>query len=148
MGTVIWIIVGAIAGFAASKVLTGKGMGLIWDIGVGILGAFLVLERRREAAILRTVGADTRHILTAPAVEGGVAALGSVVVGVPVGIGLGALAVRVLSLFFTLPPPLVTIPVLPLAGLAVLVLATSALTLALALRAVSRLDVAPVLREP
>jgi uncharacterized membrane protein YeaQ/YmgE (transglycosylase-associated protein family) len=41
MGIVIWIIVGAIAGFAASKVLTGKGMGLIWDIAVGILGAFL-----------------------------------------------------------------------------------------------------------
>jgi uncharacterized membrane protein YeaQ/YmgE (transglycosylase-associated protein family) len=41
MGIVIWIIVGAIAGFVASKVLTGKGMGLIWDIGVGILGAFL-----------------------------------------------------------------------------------------------------------
>jgi uncharacterized membrane protein YeaQ/YmgE (transglycosylase-associated protein family) len=41
MGIVVWIIVGAIAGFAASKVLTGKGMGLLWDIVVGILGAFL-----------------------------------------------------------------------------------------------------------
>jgi uncharacterized membrane protein YeaQ/YmgE (transglycosylase-associated protein family) len=41
MGILIWIIVGAIAGFAASKVLTGKGMGLLWDIVVGVLGAFL-----------------------------------------------------------------------------------------------------------
>jgi uncharacterized membrane protein YeaQ/YmgE (transglycosylase-associated protein family) len=41
MGIVIFIIVGAIAGFAASKVVRGKGMGLIWDIVVGILGAFL-----------------------------------------------------------------------------------------------------------
>jgi uncharacterized membrane protein YeaQ/YmgE (transglycosylase-associated protein family) len=41
MGIVVWIIVGGIAGFAASKVLTGKGMGLLWDIVVGILGAFL-----------------------------------------------------------------------------------------------------------
>jgi uncharacterized membrane protein YeaQ/YmgE (transglycosylase-associated protein family) len=41
MGILIWIIVGAIAGFAASKVLTGKGMGLLADIVVGILGAFL-----------------------------------------------------------------------------------------------------------
>ena len=40
-GIVIWIIVGAIAGFVASKVLTGKGMGLLFDIIVGILGAFL-----------------------------------------------------------------------------------------------------------
>jgi uncharacterized membrane protein YeaQ/YmgE (transglycosylase-associated protein family) len=41
MGIVVWIIVGAIAGFVASKVLSGKGMGLLWDIVVGILGAFL-----------------------------------------------------------------------------------------------------------
>ena len=41
MGIVVWIIVGAIAGFAASKVVRGKGMGLIWDIVVGILGAIL-----------------------------------------------------------------------------------------------------------
>jgi uncharacterized membrane protein YeaQ/YmgE (transglycosylase-associated protein family) len=41
MGILIWIVVGAIAGFVASKVLSGKGMGLIWDIVVGILGAFL-----------------------------------------------------------------------------------------------------------
>jgi uncharacterized membrane protein YeaQ/YmgE (transglycosylase-associated protein family) len=41
MGILVFIIVGAIAGFAASKVIRGKGMGLIWDIVVGILGAFL-----------------------------------------------------------------------------------------------------------
>jgi uncharacterized membrane protein YeaQ/YmgE (transglycosylase-associated protein family) len=41
MGILVWIIVGAIAGFVASKVVTGRGMGLLWDIVVGILGAFL-----------------------------------------------------------------------------------------------------------
>jgi uncharacterized membrane protein YeaQ/YmgE (transglycosylase-associated protein family) len=41
MGILVWIIVGGIAGFVASKVLSGKGMGLLWDIVVGILGAFL-----------------------------------------------------------------------------------------------------------
>ena len=41
IGFIVWLIVGAIAGFLASKVLTGKGMGLLWDIVVGILGAFL-----------------------------------------------------------------------------------------------------------
>lgn len=40
-GFLVWIIVGAVAGFLASKVLTGKGMGLMWDIVVGILGGFL-----------------------------------------------------------------------------------------------------------
>ena len=38
IGILVWIIVGAIAGFVASKVLlSGKGMGLLWDIVVGIL---------------------------------------------------------------------------------------------------------------
>jgi len=41
VGFIVWIIVGGIAGFLASKVLTGKGMGLIWDIAVGIVGGFL-----------------------------------------------------------------------------------------------------------
>ena len=41
MGIVVWIVVGAIAGFVASKVVTGRGMGLLWDIVVGILGAFM-----------------------------------------------------------------------------------------------------------
>jgi uncharacterized membrane protein YeaQ/YmgE (transglycosylase-associated protein family) len=40
MGILVWIVVGAIAGFAASKVV-GKGLGLVWDIVVGIVGAFL-----------------------------------------------------------------------------------------------------------
>jgi uncharacterized membrane protein YeaQ/YmgE (transglycosylase-associated protein family) len=40
-GFIVWIIVGGIAGFLASKVLSGKGMGLLWDIVVGILGGFL-----------------------------------------------------------------------------------------------------------
>ena len=38
---IVWLIVGAVAGYLASKVLTGKGMGIIWDIVVGILGALL-----------------------------------------------------------------------------------------------------------
>ncbi|HSP09483.1 MAG TPA: GlsB/YeaQ/YmgE family stress response membrane protein [Candidatus Dormibacteraeota bacterium] len=41
MNILVWIIVGAIAGFVAGKVVTGRGMGLLWDIVVGIVGAFL-----------------------------------------------------------------------------------------------------------
>jgi uncharacterized membrane protein YeaQ/YmgE (transglycosylase-associated protein family) len=40
-GLIVWLIVGAIAGFLASKVLTGKGMGIIWDVVVGILGGIV-----------------------------------------------------------------------------------------------------------
>ncbi len=38
---VVFLLVGLVAGFLASKVMTGRGMGLIWDIVVGVLGAFL-----------------------------------------------------------------------------------------------------------
>jgi putative ABC transport system permease protein len=124
------------------------GAGLIAAIGVGVLGAFLVLERRREFALLRTVGAGTREVLTGPMLEGSVAVVGSLVVGIPVGVGIGMISVRVLGLFFTLPPPLVTIPVAELLGLTVLVLAASVVALGIALRSVSRVDVASVLREP
>ena len=41
MNLIVFIIVGAIAGFLAGKVVTGHGLGLIWDIVVGIIGAFL-----------------------------------------------------------------------------------------------------------
>ena len=41
MNLIVFIIVGAIAGFLAGKVMTGRGLGLTWDIVVGILGAFL-----------------------------------------------------------------------------------------------------------
>lgn len=38
---IVLLLVGLIAGFLAAKVMTGHGMGLIWDLVVGILGAFL-----------------------------------------------------------------------------------------------------------
>ena len=37
----IWIIVGAIAGWLAGLVVRGSGFGLIGDIIVGIVGAFI-----------------------------------------------------------------------------------------------------------
>jgi len=37
----IFIFVGLIAGFLASRVVTGKGRGWFWDIVIGVLGAFI-----------------------------------------------------------------------------------------------------------
>jgi uncharacterized membrane protein YeaQ/YmgE (transglycosylase-associated protein family) len=37
----IWLLVGAIAGWAAGQVVTGGGFGLIGDIVIGIIGAFI-----------------------------------------------------------------------------------------------------------
>jgi uncharacterized membrane protein YeaQ/YmgE (transglycosylase-associated protein family) len=36
----LWALVGLVAGFLASHVALGHGLGLIWDIVVGIIGAF------------------------------------------------------------------------------------------------------------
>jgi uncharacterized membrane protein YeaQ/YmgE (transglycosylase-associated protein family) len=38
---VIWLIVGAIAGWLAGMVVRGGGFGLIGDIIIGIIGAFI-----------------------------------------------------------------------------------------------------------
>jgi putative ABC transport system permease protein len=124
------------------------GASLAAALGVAVLGAFVILERRREFAILHTLGADTRQILTGPALEGALAVFGSVVIGMPVGIGLGILSVRVLALFFTLAPPLLTVPVPELAALAAFMVGASLVALGGALVAVNRVRAAAVLREP
>ncbi|MEQ1754941.1 MAG: GlsB/YeaQ/YmgE family stress response membrane protein [Micropepsaceae bacterium] len=38
---VIWLIVGAVAGWLAGQIVKGSGFGLIGDIIVGIIGAFV-----------------------------------------------------------------------------------------------------------
>lgn len=35
----IWVLVGLVAGFLASHLALGHGLGLIWDVIVGVLGA-------------------------------------------------------------------------------------------------------------
>jgi uncharacterized membrane protein YeaQ/YmgE (transglycosylase-associated protein family) len=40
-GLLMWLLVGLVAGFLASRVMRGGGYGLIGDIVVGVLGAFL-----------------------------------------------------------------------------------------------------------
>ena len=41
MSVIIWLIVGAIAGWLAGMVVRGGGYGLIGDIVVGIIGAVI-----------------------------------------------------------------------------------------------------------
>ncbi len=133
---------------AGLSLIEAIGASLIAAVGVAVLGAFLILERRRELAILHTIGADAWQILTGPALEGGLVVLGSIAIGVPVGLGLSMLAVRVLGLFFALPPPLLVVPVWQLMALVLLMVLASAIALAMALTAVNRVQPASVLREP
>ncbi len=41
---IIWLLIGAIAGWLAGQVLKGGGFGLVGDIVVGIVGAFIAGE--------------------------------------------------------------------------------------------------------
>lgn len=132
---------------AGLRRIESTGAGLMAALGLAVLTAFGVLERRHELAILRSIGADDRQIRLGPALEAGVAALGSIVIGVPVGLGVGLLAVRVLGLFFLRPPPLLVIPTSGLAGLVVGIGATAAAALILTLSMVSRGRVSAALRE-
>ena len=124
------------------------GAGLIAAIGVAVLGAFLVIERRRELAILEAVGADERQRLTGPVQEGALSVLGSLVIGIPLGLALSVLAVRVLGLFFILPAPLLSVPVGQLVLFVVAMVAASAVAFGVTIYRVRRVRPATVLREP
>jgi ABC-type antimicrobial peptide transport system permease subunit len=77
---------------------------VIAALGVALLGAFLVTVRRREFAILATVGTGNKDMLVATAVEGAAAVLGTLIVGIPIGLALALLAVRVLGASSSYPP--------------------------------------------
>ena len=40
-GIILWLIIGAVAGWLAGKIVEGTGFGLIVDIIVGVLGALI-----------------------------------------------------------------------------------------------------------
>ena len=40
-GLIIWLLVGGIAGWLASMLMKGRGLGVVGNIIVGIIGAFL-----------------------------------------------------------------------------------------------------------
>jgi uncharacterized membrane protein YeaQ/YmgE (transglycosylase-associated protein family) len=41
MDFLLWVLIGALAGWLAGKVMKGKGFGLWGNIGIGILGALV-----------------------------------------------------------------------------------------------------------
>jgi putative ABC transport system permease protein len=127
--------------------IEGVAAGLIAAVGVAVLGAFIVLERRREFAILQAVGADAAQVRAGPRQEGMLAVAASVAIGLPIGLALGLCSVRVLGLFFALPPPLLSVPVLTIAGFVLLMTVACAAVLGAALVAITRVNAAVSLRE-
>jgi len=147
------------AQFAEQRSLTALNLGalgrleaiaaaIVAGVGVALLGAFLVLERRRELAVLRSIGASTTRLLTGPLEEGAFAVLGSVIIGVPVGLGLSAISVSVLGLFFTDPPRLLAVSATGLIAFIALVVAAAMVGFGAALMSAVRARPASVLREP
>lgn len=55
----IWIVLGAIAGFLAGKILKGRGFGLVGNIIIGIAGSFV---GGWLAGVLGIVGAQASGI--------------------------------------------------------------------------------------
>lgn len=41
MNLITWLIVGLIAGFGASRIVNGTGLGILGNLIVGVLGAFI-----------------------------------------------------------------------------------------------------------
>ena len=120
---------------------------VIAALGVALLGGFLILERRREYAVLRSLGATTRQVLVPPAVEGVVTVAASLALGLPIGLAMTTITTRVLTPLFTLSPPLIRLAPGGIAGLAGLVVVASSLSLAASLVTVARLRTVSVLRE-
>lgn len=66
---IIWILLGAIAGWIAGLIMKGKGLGTVGNIVVGIVGSFLGgwLAGQLGIASAQTGGLNIASILTATA---------------------------------------------------------------------------------
>ena len=69
----VWALIGLVAGFLASRVMTGHGMGLLGDIVVGIVGA---IAGGFLARYLGVTTAATSHSIVAEVI---IAFLGAVI---------------------------------------------------------------------
>ena len=66
-GIIIWVILGAIAGWLAGSIMKGRGLGLVGNIVVGIAGSFLGgwLALKLNIAGAATGGLSLASIVTA-----------------------------------------------------------------------------------
>jgi uncharacterized membrane protein YeaQ/YmgE (transglycosylase-associated protein family) len=62
-GVIIWLVIGAIAGWLAGQIMEGYGFGLIGNIVVGIVGAviagWLLPRLGFEGSAMQSVGTQT-----------------------------------------------------------------------------------------
>ncbi len=100
--TVIGALTGLLSAIAGVSLLVG---------GIGIMNIMLVsvTERTREIGIRRAIGAEGRQVLMQFLVEAGVLSLFGGILGVGLGLGLAALASRLLGVPFVFNPLIVVV---------------------------------------
>jgi putative ABC transport system permease protein len=125
---------------AESQLLVTAGL-LVGVLSLGILAIRAVVERRRSIGVLRAVGFQSRHLMLAVVGESLLTAAGGIVVGLLVGLMLGALFMRDLD-----PGTQLAVDVGQLALIVGLVLATAAAVTVLPALAVARVAPAAALR--
>jgi ABC-type antimicrobial peptide transport system permease subunit len=113
----------------AIPLLVGGLLGLSLVVGLGAVVAASVRARRRELAMLRTLGFTGRQLRTSVRVQALVTMLAALAIGVPVGIAAGRVGWRAFAdgLAVVLPPSTPALAVLAIASsalVAVLVVAT------------------------
>jgi FtsX-like permease family len=112
----------------STPMLLGGALAVGAAAALGITLVTSVRRRRRDLAILKTLGFTRRQLATAVAVQAGVAALIGCVVGIPAGIALG----RVLWDLFANQISAVPLPTVPAGSIAVIGLVALALAVAVA----------------
>ncbi|HLI55889.1 MAG TPA: FtsX-like permease family protein, partial [Actinomycetota bacterium] len=130
----------------STPALLAGGLALGAVVALGLTLASSVRRRRRDLALLKTLGFTTRQVGGAVAWQASVAALVGVVVGIPLGIAAG----RQLWILFArsiaaVPHP--TVPVLAVAGVGAGALVFANVVAALPARAAARTPAAEVLRS-
>lgn len=81
-------------GYAAELMTMQLIQGFLYAISALVVGAFFTLwtvQRTRELAVMRAIGASTRYLLTDGLMQAAILLVGATAVGVGVGLGLGAL---------------------------------------------------------
>ena len=81
-------------GYAAELMTMQLIQGFLYAISALVVGAFFTLwtvQRTRELAVMRAIGASTRYLLTDGLMQAAILLVGATAVGVAAGLGLGAL---------------------------------------------------------
>ena len=130
-------------GAAPAVLALGLAAGAVVALGLTLMAS--VRRRRRELALLRTLGFTRRQLVATIACQASVAGLTGVVVGVPLGVALGRwLWTLFARSIYAVPEP--TVPVITLVVIALSAFALANIVAAIPGRSAAQISTAQVLR--